>query len=307
MNETNATTLAAGIGYGLSAALFQALSYVLSRRFLTECRSSSTRLFGMSQLLMGVVALLLVPVLLGGGLPPFSRWIWPLLGASMCFMFGQWMMFMTLKSSDSSLLAPLLGFKIPILALFTALVYARNPSLLGWLAIAGCVTAGLLISPPSGIPEIRTLLLMIGACLGYCGSDICIPLLIKAMGTAGNSRSPVLAAVCVTYLYLGLIGLIMVLKQGTLTDRQVIRYAFPHALVWLLAMVLLYACFAHIGIVAGNMLQATRGIFAVAMGMLITRAGWLHLDNVSDRRVLLRRLGGAVLMTSAIILYLKSA
>jgi len=305
MTELSSTDLAIGIVCGLGAAVFQALSYVFSRRFLTECRASSTRLFGMAQLQMGLVALLLLPFLLHKGVPPLMSWIWPLLGCTLFFMFGQWMLFLTLKHSDSSQVAPLLGFKIPILGLFSALVYAHNPSLAGWGAIALCVAAGLLIAPPSGMPEIRTLLLVGGACLGYCGSDICIPILVKAM--AACSPTPVLSAICVSYIFLGIIGLGMTLKQGTLRDRRIFTYALPHAMAWLIAMVFLFVCFYTIGIVAGNMLQATRGVFAVALGMLITRAGWLHIDNVSDRRVLLRRLAGALLMTTAIILYLKTA
>ncbi len=292
----------AGIAFGLLAALFQALSYVASRRFLTECRPASTLLFAASHLQMGAASLLALLFLWPSQLPAFQQIIWPLLGTSVSYLLGQWMLFRVLRQADSSQISPLLGFKVPMLALATAVVFDRAPSPIGWGAVILCTASGLIISPPHGLPQLRVLLLTALTCLGYCGSDLCIPILVRRL--APVSQNPVLLGVTLTYLFCGLVGLILCAHSGILRDARVQRFALPHATSWFLAMCCLFSCFAAVGVVAGNMLQASRGLLSIAIGMLITRLGLLHLDNLNSRRTLLQRGFGAIGMTAAILLYL---
>lgn len=296
--------LTAGILFGLGAAVFQAASYIFSRRFMTECHSDPMCLFALSHAVMGVAALTAFPVLLRGSLPAFSHWAWPLAGTAGSYMIGQFLLFTALRTRDSSMIAPLLGFKIPILALTSLLLLERGITPWGWVGIAGCVTAGLIISPPAGLPGIGTLLLVGLACLGYCGSDLCIPVLVRRLGDA--SPHPALLGVSVTYTVCGVVSLPILFRKGLHRDCRAWRYAVPHAVAWLGGMCFLFSCFALIGPVSGNMLQATRGIFAVVFGATLTRLGLLHLDNVSKRAVLAQRLGGALLMTASIVVYLRA-
>ncbi len=295
-------TLILGVFFGLGAALCQAFSYIFSRRFLKECNAKSQLLFGMSHLIMGVVALAALPFLLHSSLPPWHEWLKYLGGTAGAYLAAQLFLFAALNRADSSKVAPLLGVKIPTLGIMSLILFAETPSPLGWVAMLVCVAAGLLISPPSGIPQATVLGMVAMACLGYCISDLCIPRLVDAL--AGASESPILLGVSLTYSLCGAVGLAIVLQQGILTDTRILRYAFPHALSWLAGISFLFACFDTIGVISGNMLQSTRGVLSVLLGVGITRLGWLHIDNISGKRVFIRRFCGAMLMTAAIITYL---
>ena len=80
-------------------------------------------------------------------------------------------------------------------------------------------------------------------------------------------------------------------------------YALPFAAAWLLSMVFLYACFALIGPVFGNILQSTRGILSIVLGAGLARLGVEHLEERVPRAVLLQRIGAALLMCIAVWLF----
>ena len=65
----------------------------------------------------------------------------------------------------------------------------------------------------------------------------------------------------------------------------------------------LYICFGLIGVVFGNIVQSTRGLFSIVIGASLAHAGWHGLETQVDRRTLTRRLLAAALMTAAIALY----
>ncbi len=291
-----------GILFGLGAAVFQSFSYVFSRRFLKECSAKPQHLFAMSHLLMGVMALGALPLLKQNPLPPLNQWAWYLIGTAGCYLLAQLFLFTALNRSDSSKIAPLLGLKIPTLAFLSWALFQDMPSVIAWFAIFLCVAAGAIISPPSGVPQIQVLLLVLSACLGYCISDLCIPHLVDALSR--TSEHPTLLGVSLTYIACGAVGAIATFIQKIHRTPRIAVFAFPHALSWLIGISFLFACFATLGVVAGNMLQATRGIWSVFLGMAITAAGLLHIDDVSSRRVLVRRIIGAVIMTTSIVVYL---
>jgi uncharacterized membrane protein len=293
-----------GIALGLGAGLLQAASYLGSRRFLTAEGTTPTQLFGLGHVQMGMATLVALPFLLPPQFPEHPSWLYYLLGSSLFYLCGQWLIFNALQHSDSSQVAPLLGFKIPILALFSSLLLGQGITPLGWLAVALCTTAGLLVSPPRGLPNLRVLALVGLGCLGYCGSDLCIPRLVHSLEPVSEHASPL--ALCLTYSFCSLVGLAVCIQRRVLTDLRRHRYALPYSVAWLLAMLCLFACFAQIGVVAGNILQSIRGILSVLLGMLISRAGLLHLENLNDKRIFRLRLAGAVLMTGAIVLYITT-
>ena len=76
-----------------------------------------------------------------------------------------------------------------------------------------------------------------------------------------------------------------------------------YAATWLLGMAGLYICFGIVGVVFGNIVQSTRGLFAIVIGASLAHAGWHGLETRIDRQTLTRRLLAAALMTAAIALY----
>lgn len=295
----------AGLLCGLTAATFQSLSYLFSRRFLSRGCGGPVELFAVSQMQLGILSLAALPFFLRHLPVDWAPFILSALGTSLSYLLGQFFLFQALRTVESSQFAPLLGFKIPILALATALVLGHPIPVLAWLAIALCLTAGLLIAPPGRLGSGRALSLAAGCAIGYAGSDFSIPFLVKACG--GMGPHPVLLAVTTCYLVAGAVGTGLILT-GRLGPRRAFLApaiqadAFPYSLAWLLAMVFLFACFHFIGVVLGNMVQSSRSLISVVLAAAITHLGWLHLEDVR-KGVWLRRLGGAGLMTASIALY----
>jgi hypothetical protein len=79
--------------------------------------------------------------------------------------------------------------------------------------------------------------------------------------------------------------------------------AGQYAATWMVAMIGLYACFGAVGVVLGTVLQSTRGVMSVGIGAVLAHLGWHELESRVDRRVLVRRVAAAVLMTAAIAIY----
>lgn len=297
---------AAGLACGLTAAGFQSLSYLFSRRFMARHPGGPLALFAISQFQLGLMGLALLPFLWRHPIPSFAHLIFPLLGTSLFYLLGQWFLITALKKVEASQFAPLLGFKIPILALASALLLSHPLPPVAWLAIALAVAAGFIISPPGKMGSARTLLLAGGCAVGYAGSDFSIPFLVKACEPLGPH--PVMTSVALSYLVAGWVGWLLLLSGKVGRRRELFALplqteVFPYSLAWLLAMIFLFACFYFIGVVFGNMVQSTRALQSVLMAALVTRAGWLHLEDVRKPGVWWQRLGGAALMTLSISLY----
>lgn len=290
-----------GIMCGLGAAFFQACSYFASRNFLHRCTDRSRVLFGIGHFQMGLAAAAAFPVLLDSPLPPISEW-WLQLAATSGFYLGaQRLLFLTLEKTDSSVVAPLLGLKIPLLGIISVAFLGTQLPLGAWLAVILCTAAAFLVSPPRGLPEIRGLILILLTCLGYCGSDIFIPRLVEKIAPASNH--PNLLGVSMTYIVCGGVGLATAWHQKAFRIPRVQRYAIPYAFTWLTGMCFLFATFSTVGVIFGNMLQSTRGLISVFLAVLVLRFGWRGIESRTSRGTFWLRLAGATLMTGGIVLY----
>jgi hypothetical protein len=112
-------------------------------------------------------------------------------------------------------------------------------------------------------------------------------------------------AMLVTYAVCGgaaLCGLVLSPSLRRSTRADWIAGA-RYAATWLLGMAGLYICFGIVGVVFGNIVQSTRGLFSIVIGASLAHAGWHGLETHVDRRTLIRRLFAAALMTAAIALY----
>jgi len=302
--STSSIYLALGIISGVGAAFFQALSYFFSRRFLTECHAGSQILFSISLVQMGFAALAALPFLLNGPLPPLSKIAGPLLGYTFFFLTAQWILFALLKSTDSSIVAPMLGLKIPILGIISVVFLGDVLPLTAWLAIIICTSAAFLVSPPKGLPEFRIFSVILLICVFYSGADLHIPVLVERL--EGISPYPALLGVSFAYVLCGFIGLLSAWRLGAFKIKKAQLYAMPYSISWLTGMCFLFITFSLIGVIFGNMLQSLRGFISVLIGIAISRAGLLHIEARITRRSWLVRGIGAFLMSGAIVLYYLS-
>lgn len=297
-------SLVFGIGAGLVAALAQTASYFLSRRFMQQVPGGVLPLLATSHLLMGAASVGILLFFLPAVRGLSADCLGPLAGAAGFYLIGQAAMFWTIRRLESSRLAPLLGLKILVLALITSLFFHELLGVQRWLAVLGSVGAAFLLNEAGGrIPAAAVGGLLV-TITGYCISDIQIVRLVQRLPAAGGFAP--LLGVALDYLVCGIVAVPLFVLTRPVSLR-VWRYAWPYAAAWFIGMVFLFICFAALGVVFGNIIQATRGVMSIVVGGLIAHHGFLHLESRIPRHVFWRRVAAALLMLAAIALYMTGA
>jgi hypothetical protein len=292
---------------GLGAAVCQSLSYVFSGLFVRTFRRSPHVLLVLAHLAMGVVSALALPLVLPEVLPPWSDFAGPLLGGVVFYLVGQTGLLLALRHTDASRVSPLLGLKLPILAGISVLFLNARYLPVQWLALGLCLVAALLLNWSGRPLALSSLGWILFTCVGYCLSDLNIRALVGRLQAAGLPLAR--ASLVGGFLSYTLCGAIAVALLPTVPwrDRRLWAYVVPFAAAWLGAMLLLFACFGIVGVVYGNIVQSTRGLLSILIGLLISAAGHVHLESRASPRVWLRRLGAAVLMVLSIVLFSRAA
>jgi len=298
-------TYAAGIVLGFVAAIFLSASYVLSRLFVIRRERGGVQLLVAAHVIMGAVSLAAIPFAWPRQMPPAQAYATPLAGSVGFYLVAQAALFFALRRTDASRAAPLLGLKVPFLAVITVFVLHQPLGGMQWAAVALAVAAAFVLNRVGGRIPAAALGGVLLACLSYCGSDLSIKALVVSLEPVGNFRA-VLLGVLLTYSFCGLIAVAMLPAVGLRTLREW-HYAVPFAAAWFAAMLALYACFASVGVVLGSIVQSTRGLISIVMAAFLARAGLVHLERKLPAGVLVRRLAAAALMAGAISLYVLNS
>jgi drug/metabolite transporter (DMT)-like permease len=294
-------SLMLGIILGLVAGLGQSVSYIFSKMFVARRHSSPMQLLVMGHIVMGLFSAMILPWLWWGNIPPLGHYIWPVAAVTIFYLLGQLAFFMALKRTDASRLSPLLAFKIVFLAVLSSILLHQPLVAVQWIGVFLCILAAFLLNNTGGKLPWRSFLSILAACLFYSLSDMNIKILINRLSSLGAMHA-IFFSVCYSYLFCGLIGLVFLpWVRGCSWNNLV--YSSPFALSWLIAMFFLFASFAIVGVVFGNILQSTRGIFSIVIGAGLAKMGWEHIEQRTSRRVFIRRLAAAVVMCIAILLY----
>lgn len=291
---------ALGIILGILAATSQSLSYIASRWFTTT-RGGMVRLLTIGHVLQGVVCLPLMVIIWPDAAPPLSQWWLRALGMSGLYMLGQVGIFAALRYADASRISPLLGLKIAILAVVSAVLLGDPLSTQQWIGVGLAVAAAFLLNYSGGGLPAPALAALVVTLVGYCGSDTCIQLMYDAMPAVPRLHAAVFAT-SVSYVISGVAFAVLLPWRGS-RDVSVWKAAIPYAASWLAAMFFLFGCFALVGIVLGNILQSLRGLISIGLGVLIASRGHLHIESHVPRTVLVRRAAAAGLMVAAIAVY----
>jgi multidrug transporter EmrE-like cation transporter len=290
-----------GILLGLGAATSQSVSYLCSREFVARFKGHAVRLLLLSHVLMGLMSAALLPIVIPDSMPPIADYALPLAGCSLFYLAAQGFLFLALKHTDASRISPLLGLKVVILAVISFLFLGQTFSPLQWVAVGLSVSAGWMLNRSGGSLDARIILFVIVACLGYSLSDVNIRYLMNEFGHLGLAHASAVST-CLCYLVCGTasLGLLQLLPRG---ESRMWLGAVPFAISWFAAMLLLFACFASIGVVYGNIVQSSRGIISIGMGALIAWAGHEHLEAKVATATVFRRAGAACLMIGGISLF----
>lgn len=295
------TNTALGIGLGLTAAVCQSATYLQSRHFVGGENGGRLRLMFLSSLIQAAVCLVLLPFVWTAAMPPLRNYIVPLVITSSTYLLGQVCLFTALRHTEASRVSPFLGLKIVILALLSRFVLGREITSLQWIAVGLATIAAWALNSSGGRLPMRAITAIILTCVGYSVSDLFIRVTIDHMAPVEPLRAS-LVCVVLTYICCGLTVLPLWWKVGKVSWSDT-RRATPFALTWLASMALLYACFAAIGVVLGNIVQSTRGLISILIAPVVARGDWSHLEAKTPANAVLRRAAVGLLMMLAVALY----
>lgn len=292
-----------GVLFGLGAALSQTVAYVFSRVYVQRREQSVVDLMVASHLFMGAAALVLLVAVWVPEMPPLRRYILPAAGTAGFYVAGQYGLFCVVRRVEASRVAPLLALKIPTLALITTALGQGAPhGPWQWSAVVLFVAGAFLLNRAGRALDRRSVWWFALTLAGYCLSDLCIVELVRALEPLSRERAAV-AGAAMSYVLCGLAAVVSAPFVSDRSSRHEWRHAAPYAAAWFTGMLLLFACFAAVGVVFGNILQSTRGIISVALCAALARRGLLPADEPPSRVMFWRRVAGSCLMTAAIAVF----
>ncbi len=290
-----------GVVLGLGAATSQSVAYLFSRMYANRFERNPVYLLTVSHIILAIFALFLLPIFWPDTIPEFQVYAWPLIGSSLFYLFGQGALFMALAKSAASRASPLLGLKVFILALISVLFRDVYLTTFQWLAVFLSVAAAMMLNRSGGSLPWQSIGWILSACLGYSLSDIHIKQLVGHFEYLGLFHASTLS-VCLSYLLCGAVGIACLYFLPDVSKKMWI-HAIPYSISWFVAMMLLFACFASIGVVFGNIVQSSRGIISIILGSFVAAVGYEHIEDRLKHAVFIRRIGAACLMVSAIALF----
>ena len=295
--------LIVGILSGLVAALMQSCSYLGGRRFLAK-DGNAVQLMISSLIICGVSAWLLAPFY---WMPEkFFTWemaLWLLLTDG-GFVLGQWGFFNAQKYIESSRIASLLGLKVLVVTLLTMTFLGERYTIIQYTAIAGAAAAAMLMNWSKGKLDWKGMNYLFAALSGYATSDLGVQQVVKLIG--GNDPiSRGMAGFTLAYGVL-LIGALAVMPLFKVKWKMV-KGALPQGVCWVISMWGLYVCFGLLGAAFGNVIQASRGVISLILGIILSFFAIQGLEQQQSVGVWLRKTAAALLMFGAIVLYALAA
>jgi drug/metabolite transporter (DMT)-like permease len=293
-----------GVALGLLTALGHSLGYLAARWYTQDRGGSTVRLLVLAHVMMGLGSAAVLPWLWPDALGFDPRWTGPLLGIIGFWLVAQSCLFVSLKHTDASRVAPLLGLKVALLALI-AVGLGDRLGAWQWAGVGLAVASAWVLNGVGGRLPLKVTALVVVACAGYAVSDTFIVVTIEEVREQTGDRSilgiPIWSA-ATAYTVIGVLAAALLPKFGS-RDPKAWRDALPYAVSWVFTMVCLYATFAMLGAVLGAILQSTRGLISIGLGVLLAAWGHHHLEQKHGAAVVWRRVGAAALMTAAVALY----
>lgn len=248
-----------------------------------------------------LTALIFLPLLFLGGQIPHWSLLWQPLVVAALYFIGQVTTVLAMTRGDVSVAAPVLGLKLLLVAIFSTLLVAKPLPGDIWLACA-LATAGIVLLNASGGKAHHhhiwfSIVAAGAAALAFSLFDICVQQWVAPWGVG------VFLPIAFSISGLLTLGLLPLLEDRMST---VPRAAWP----WLAAgggligvqSLLITLTVAIWGQAAAvNVAYSTRGLWGVVLVWVLGTTLGLH-DQAPSGRVLLFRLGGALLLLASVVL-----
>ncbi len=290
-----------GITLGLAASICQSLSYLYSRLFLKRCGDDWRMLLALSQILMGGMAAAVLPFFAEtADIQVMRSALIPAILAAVFYFMAQGALFSALKWTEASRVSPLLGLKVVAIALIASMLGKQQLAVQHWVAVVLSGSAAFFLNEIGGRMPGRAILFVCLTVAGYSLSDMNIKELLVALEPAG--REGPFIAVCLAYIVSGICGTLMLFRTG-LPGSRAWMLALPHALTWIVSMFLFSWSLVFIDLVFAVIVQATRGLASIWLGVLVSKLGHEHIEKSLSQGIVWKRAAAAVLMVLAIVLY----
>jgi len=276
--------------------------YVFAALFLKRTGESGGETWHTIRICNWTAAVAFMPLLfLGGTFPGWDK-LWQPALVGLLFVSGQVSTVLALKVGDVSLATPVMGIKIVLVALLTAVVLEEWPSPTLWTAAILSSTAVALLNFSPGGHRLRanlTIAIAGWAAFSYALFDVLVQKFSPAWGT-GRFLPAMLAIVAIYSAFL----------RPWRTGAKPLASARP----WLVGGALCLAAQALLIVTpialyghatTANVLYSARGMWSVVIVWLVGH--WFgNREQRLPRQVLVCRLLGAALMTAAVIVVLTN-
>ena len=288
-----------GIGAGILSVVFMCVSYILSRSYIRK-HHDPVKLSVFSQLVMFPVGLVLLAAgVLLADIPWHSEFLLLVAGQVLTFLLGQTSFFMLLKEVEATRASSLIGLKMIALAVIATLL-GNYLSPLQWAAVLLCTAAAVGMNFSGGKLSLRSCFWLVMSAFGYALCDVCVTKLMQMM----PSSSMLINAVGVMGCCFSALGFVAFPALAKYPLRKAELFdSIPYTLVYLGSMLFLYICFGFLGVVFGSIIQASRGILSIVLGVVLLHFGIEKNEPQVSGKIWIRRLVMAVLMLSAMTLY----
>ena len=297
-----------GISFGFCTAFSQALSYIFSGFAVRRHGNLGTiGILARTHIFIAIVSLLTLPFfwtpkLLGNA----AVYLPPTIMGILSYLIGQSGLLLAQRKIDASRVVPFLGIKLVFLALINCLIL-RNASysLIQWIALAMTIFSAFLINKAGKSMSWQSIFWLCITCAGYSVSDTYMHRLMAALQSIGidHTLHCAMLSSILANTTAGMAALVVMLFVPKANDWQVWRCTSPFGFFWMVAMMFLYACFAKIGTVNGNIIQNTRGIIVILLSLLLVKLGFTELEEKVSAIIVIKRLLAAAIMLAAIIMF----
>lgn len=291
-----------GIIAGFISALLMSGSYIFSRAYFRK-HEDPIQLAVHSQFNM-----LFFGIILLAGSSFFLEMPWNrtfllfLAGEAFFFLFAQISFFMMLRHVEASRAASLIGLKVLAIAVLSLLM-GIFPTGVQWIAIVLCSLAAVGMNYSGGKIPLKSIFWLLASVFGYAICDICITEMMKQM----TGSSMMLNAVCVmgfTYTAIGVCVLPGLIKYRPTVPA--LKDALPYSVFYFGSILFLMACFGTIGVIFGSIIQSSRGVISVILGVVLLKLGLEKNEPDVPRKVWIQKLVMSILMLAAMSLYALS-
>lgn len=227
---------------------------------------------------MGAMALLLLPFFVTSPKSSLNIILLTLVGVVGAYYIGMLSLFALLERVQSSTVTSLLGLKLLVISCWSSM---SGDQLHGyqWLAVVIMLAASLILKDSEEGIKIKHVAWALGTCSCFATSDLFIVQLIAAIEPTGGFKASMFALV-LSYLLAGLTSA-CAWRFWKGSTRQDWYDATGFAFCWFGHMLCLYCAIPLIGLVHSVILQSSRSVFAVLIGIIAST----HLNQTNETKI----------------------